>query len=187
MHPDHHITVDKAFYSVPTAFIGKIVSVRVDRSLVRIYHAGEQIKLHAKQPSGGRSTDHDDYPKELTPYATRDPNRLIRQARRHGSHIGRFAKELLTGPFPWAKLRQAQALLRLGDKYGWERVDAACGRALAFELIQVRRVETIVRQDLEQLEVFSTPDARDPVVPIESRLQRPARSFSHSSSTGDEA
>ncbi len=187
VHPDHHITVEKASYSVPTAFIGKRVSVRVDQSLVRIYHAGQQIKLHAKQPPGGRSTDHDDYPKELTPYTTRDPERIIRQARRHGPHIGRFTEELLSGPFPWAKLRQAQALLRLGDKYGWERVNGACGRALAFELVQVRRVENILRQDLEQLDVFSTPEARTPVVPIESRFQRPANSFAHSPSTGGEA
>ena len=29
-------------------------------------------------------------------------------------------------PVPWAKLRQAQKLMRLGAKYGWFRVELAC-------------------------------------------------------------
>jgi transposase len=187
VHPDHHIMVDKASYSVPTAFIGKTVSVRVDRSLVRIYYDGESIKLHPKRPPGGRSTDHGDYPQHLTPYTTRDPDRLIQQAHRHGPHIGRFVERLLSGSFPWAKLRQAQLLVRLGDKYGWARLDAVCNHALTFDLIQARRVEAILRQGLEQVEIFSTPDAQDPSVVIGSRFERPARSFSHPSSTGGEA
>jgi hypothetical protein len=38
VHPDHHINVDKASYSVPTRFVGKKVCVRSDRKLVRIFY-----------------------------------------------------------------------------------------------------------------------------------------------------
>jgi hypothetical protein len=128
-----------------------------------------------------------DYPPERTPYTLRDPQRIIRQAESHGVHVGRFAAELLAGIFPWAKLRQAQRLLRLGDKYGWSRLDGACRRALAFDLLNVKRVETILRLDLEH--------GRDPAEPPEAlgevrvfllhpspapRFARAAESFVHS-------
>ena len=148
VHWDHHVNFQKAIYSLPTRLLGEKVWVRGDRKLVRIYAGGELVKTHPLQPAGGRSTDYDDYPKEKTAYAMRDPERLIRAAGEKGEHLGRFMAELLSGDFPWAKLRQGQKLLRLCEKYGDERLDRACERALAFELVNVRRVETIVRDHL---------------------------------------
>ncbi len=185
VHPDHHISFEKAIYSIPTRFVGKKVWVRADTKLVRIYAAGTLVKTHAKQPPGGRSTDHSDYPAQLTPYTLRDPQRIIRQAQQYGAHLGRFAEALLSGPVPWAKLRQSQKLLRLGQKYGWQRLDTACQRALAFELINVRRVESILLQDLEQLEFLSDPSREARVIPLQARFQRPAHSFAHHTSKGD--
>lgn len=177
LHPDHHISVEKAIYSAPTRYLYKTLWVRVDSKLVRIYFEGELIKTHAKQPPGGRSTDHDDYPQEITPYTLRDPQRLIRQAAHHGTNLGIFAERLLSGSFPWTRLRQAQKLLRLGEKYGWQRVDSACERALAFELLNVRRVESILRQNLSSPTNPSADETR--VIPIRTRFQREADSFSH--------
>ena len=97
----------------------------------------------------------------------------------HGDHIGRFMEELLSGTLPWAKLRQAQKLLRLGTKYGWLRVDLACRRALAFELINVRRVESILLQDLDQLSLPLEATTDSKVIPLRPRFQRPAGSFTH--------
>jgi hypothetical protein len=189
VHPDHHISFGKALYSVPTRFLRQRVWVRGDTRLVRIYADRELIKTHATQPPGGRATDHADYPAELTAYTRRDPQRIVRQAESHGLHVGRFATALLAGTFPWAKLRQAQRLLRLGDKYGWTRVDGACQRALAFELLNVKRVETILRLDLDQQR--DHPDTVPPagearVFPLRPRFARPDTSFAHAPMTPTE-
>ena len=140
VHPDHHIRFGYALYSVPHRYLRKQVAVRGDTQLVRIYYAGELIKTHPTQPPGERSTDATDYPPEKTAYAIRDPRALIHLTRRRGANVGAFMTRLLDGTFPWAKLRQAQTLLRLVDKYGAPVVEAACRRALAFELINVHRV-----------------------------------------------
>jgi transposase len=150
VHPDHHIRFGCALYSVPTRYIGKKVTVRGDSRLVRIYLAGELIKTHPTQPRGGRDTDYSDYPKEKTPYAMRNANYMIHLARRRGENIGAFMTRLLDGDFPWAKLRQAQKLVRLADKYGARALDSACRRALGFELINVHRVEQIVLRGLDR-------------------------------------
>ena len=73
---------------MPTPYIGHRVDVRGDSRLVRIYHRGELIKVHAPQPPGGRSTDYADYPTALTPYALRAPDVCIRQAERLGRPSG---------------------------------------------------------------------------------------------------
>jgi transposase len=179
VHPDHHVSFAKALYSAPTRYIGESVWVRGDSKLVRIYAKGELVKTHEKQPPGGRSTDHDDYPKELSSYTLRDPRRLIRQAKDLGPEIGRFMQELLSGELPWAKLRQGQKLLRLADRYGRHRLTSACRRALAFELLNVKRVESILCQDLEQLDLLSDERSDARVIPIQGRFLRSAESFTH--------
>lgn len=187
VHPDHHVSFGKALYSVPHAHVGRHAWVRADRKLVRIYVDGALVKIHARKPPGGRSTDHDDYPAELTPYTLRDPKRMIRQAREHGPEVGRFTEALLSGTTPWPKLRQAQKLLRLGRKYGWHRLEAACRRALAFELINVRRVEAILLQELDQLALPLEKNGEASVVPIQPRFRRPDGSFTHPPTQGDSA
>ena len=48
------------------------------------------------------------------------------------------------------RVRQGHKLLRLGERYTGERLDAACRRALDVDLIDVNRVERILVQALEQ-------------------------------------
>ena len=182
VHPDHHVQFRKALYSVPTAFRRKKVLVRGDRSLVRIYFQGQLIKTHPVERPGGRSTDYDDYPKALEAYARRDPDYMIAEARKLGEAIGRFTESLLGGDFPWSKLRQAQKLLRLARKYGPARLDQACVTALAFELINVRRVEDILLRVLRQ----PAPETPGRIIPLPARFLRPQGSFTHQPHTTKE-
>jgi len=178
-HPDHHVQFGKALYSVPTRHVGKTVTVRGDSKLVRIYVKGELIKTHERVSEGKRSTDYADYPKELAPYAMRDPERIIQEAHRQGKHLGLFMEALLAGDFPWAKLRQAQKLLRLTNKYGSKRLDAACRRALYFELYNVKRVETIVKGDLERGAAGPGNPVQGQLIELSPRFLRPEASFNH--------
>ena len=178
VHRDHHVSFGKAIYSVPTRYIGQSVWVRGDRALVRIYGNGELIKTHPRVAPGQRSTDYADYPPASAPYAQRDPERVRDEAHRHGAHLGQFADALLAGAFPWAKLRQGHKLLRLVRRYGAARVDAACRRALAFELVNVSRVEAIVRDDLARLDPTGSA-ARGQLVRLPTRFLRPPGSFDH--------
>jgi len=185
VHPDHHVRFELALYSVPYQHEGlptkgKQVTVRGDRTLVRIYLRGGLLKVHPRHPPGGRSTDFADYPPEKTPYAMRDATYLIRKATERGAAIGRFTEQLLAGVYPWAKLRQAQQLLRLVDKYGPERVNGACRRALRFDLINTKRVERIVLQALEGATDRRHTASKDaPVLSLPLRFLRAADSLTH--------
>ena len=177
VHPDHHIRFAQASYSLPTRWVGCIMDVRGDRSLVRIYNRGELIKTHPRQQPGKRSTDFTDYPDHRAPFAMRWPDYYRKQAGELGEHAGEFATKLLDGEFPWSRLRQAQKLLRLAERYSADRVNAACARALRFDLIDVYGVERILRQALEQ---DPTPDAvsgKPQELPL--KFLRPDDHFAH--------
>ena len=155
------------------------VQVRADRSLVRIYVHGDVIKTHERKARGQRATDYNDYPEGKAPYAMRWPNFYRKRARELGPSIGDFADQLLSGEFPWSRLRSAQKLLSLAERYGNERADAACQRALRFELLDVYGVERILQQGLEH------DSTTDPITgqqaPLDLKFLRPANHFSHTS------
>ena len=89
--------------------------------------------------------------------------------------MAEFADRLFEGPLPWAKVRQGHKLLRLGERYTAQRLDAACRRALEVDLIDVRRVERILVQALEE---ETTPQAPPPL--STGRFARPGSVFAQS-------
>ena len=152
VHPDHHVSYKYALYSTPSATCppGTKLEVRGDSKLVKFFHRGLLIKTHTRQCRGGRATDQADYPPELTAYTMRSPDYLRRKCAELGESVGVFADQLLGGPLPWAKMRQAQKLLRLGERYTSSRLDIACHKALGVDLIDVRRLERILIEALEE-------------------------------------
>jgi transposase len=173
---DYHIQFGKALYSIPYRYRGRRVDVRGDRQLVRAYINGQLIKEHPRKEPGGRSTDENDYPPEKVGYALRAPDRCIQKGQEQGPAIGQFLTKLLAGDFPWARLRQAYKCLRLADKYGADRVNAACERAVAYDLLNVRRLESMLTRGLDQQTL--EPSSMMPAAPPPGRFALPGSAFS---------
>jgi transposase len=184
VHPDHHIAYRYALYSAPdsTCPPGTRLEVRGDSKLVRLYRRGELVKVHPRKPRGGRSTDPEDYPPEKTAYTLRSPNYMRRKMAELGENVGIFGDQLLGGPTPWSKLRQAQKVVRLGEKYTPSRLNAACRRALDVDLIDVRRLERILVEALEEETVPATTVAAAPP----GRFVRPGNVFAATASLNGE-
>jgi transposase len=174
VHPDHHVQVARALYSVPTRYIGHTVRVRADRSLVRIYLGAELIKTHARVAQGKRSTDRADYPEGKADYAFRTVDGLLARAKKRGTHVGLYAERLLAGPLPWTRMRQAYGLVRLCDTYGDGRVEAVCQSALAFDVVDVTRIGRMLKAAIAP----STPETGDAKI-ITLSPPRFARSTEH--------
>jgi hypothetical protein len=153
VHRDHHIEVARALYSVPGNLIGQRVDVRADRQLVRVFHRGVLVKVHPRQEPGRRSTDPADLPSGKEVYALRDLARLQTMAAAHGPAVDAYAAALLDTPLPWTKMRQVYALLGLAKKWGSERVDAACARALELDVVNVNKIGRILDAGTEHVEL----------------------------------
>jgi len=172
---DQLAQVAKALYSLPTSFVGRKLSARADRALVRFYDRGALVKTHIRKPPGGRGIHPADFPPEKTPYALRDVDFLKRQAASHGEAIGRFATALLDDPLPWTRMRRVYALLGLVRRYGNTRVEEACATALAHDLFDVRRLGRILA--LGQRPPSAPPSQAAPkVIPL-ARFLRPASQY----------
>ena len=173
---DHHISFLCALYSVPTQYLRKEVRVRADSKLVRIYLGTELIKVHPRQLKGVRSTDQKDYPQGKALYALRSVDRLAAAAKHKGANIGTFVERLLGGPLPWARMRQAYALMRLCDKYGAGRVEAVCQTSLAFDMLDVRRITRMVKAAIPSPH---TTDTSGGAKVVQLTLPRFARAIEH--------
>lgn len=149
VHRDHHIQVAKALYSIPGDLIGRHVEVRADRRLVKVFYRGELVKCHPRTKVGGRITDPADLPSERTDYAMRDIASQIANAHRRGPSIGVFVEQVLASPLPWTRMRQVYALFRAGDRYGNDRLDQACARAVDAECVTVKIVIGMIERALE--------------------------------------
>ena len=135
------------------------------------------------KPPGGRSTDPNDYPDGKSIYALRNVDALIAKAKERGVHIGAYAEQILAGPLPWSRMRQAYALLRLCDKYGAGRVEAICQSALAFDVVDVKRITKMLKAP--QLHQPTAPDEKRKVVQLE--LPRFARDPTHFETIGPDS
>jgi transposase len=149
VHRDYHIEIGKALYSVPGDYIGAQLDARADSQLVKLFHRGQLIKIHPRQPAGGRRTDPADLPEERAGYAMRDLDRLKATAAGHGRHIGIYTDRLLDDPLPWTRMRAVYRLLGLVRRYGPGPVDAACGTALDLDVVSVSKIAAMLAKALE--------------------------------------
>lgn len=173
VHRDYHIEVARALYSVPERFIGERVWVRADRELVKVYHRGQLIKAHPRMEPGQRSTDPLDLPQHKRAYAMRDVEYLQRVAAGHGDAVGAYAARLLDSSLPWTRMRQVYRLLGLVRRYGSDRVEHACRRALEVDAVNVRTVQRVLERATEE-SVTTTPPLAD-VLPL--RFARSPQEF----------
>lgn len=79
----------------------------------------------------------------------RDLDHLRRLAAAEGPAIGSYAEALLDTPLPWTKMRQVYALLGLVKRWGADRVEAACARALEAEAVSVPLIGRMIERATE--------------------------------------
>jgi transposase len=126
--PDAHAKVGKTLYSLPWRHIGTRVDARATGERVQFFINAELVKTHPFQ-ARGRRTDWADLPEEKIGFFLRTPTWCRAQAAMVGEATDALVGELLSVNVLF-RLRQVQGILRMGDRYGDRRLEAACQRAL---------------------------------------------------------
>jgi len=127
--PDCHVKVGRALYSVPWRLIGKTLDARQGERVVEMFLDGVVVKTWPRIERG-KQTDYADYPPEKVAFFMRTPVWCRRRAAELGPGVSELVSLLLEENV-LHHLRAAQGVLGLADKYGAERLDAACRRAIA--------------------------------------------------------
>jgi len=127
-----HVQHRHCLYSVPHVLVGKTVWLRAAAALVKVFHEHALVATHPRLTKpGSRSTVPDHLPPEARAWSIATPEWCQQQAALVGSQCHALVTRLLTDRVV-EKLRPVQALLRLRERYGPQRLEAACTRALAF-------------------------------------------------------
>jgi hypothetical protein len=152
--PDAHAKVGHTLYSLPYRLIGTRLDARATGTAVEFYLDGTLVKTHPFQ-ARGRRTDWADLPEQKVGFFMRTPVWCRGQAALVGPACDTLVGELLSVNALF-RLRQAQGVLRLGQRHGDARLEAACARALQAGDPSYRTVKGILAAGTEH-EAFQLP------------------------------
>jgi transposase len=143
VHPDCHVVIDGSFYSVPYRYIGQTLDAHVGERVIELFHGQELVATHPRSQEAGQwHTRLEHYPADKAAYLERTPARCRQIAARLGAATSQVVETLLAER-PLDRLRSVQAILRLEESVGAERLEAACARALHFGDVRYRRKEIL--------------------------------------------
>jgi transposase len=152
---DYHIEVLGHYYSVPYTLARQGVDVRISRGTIEVFHDGRRVAAHVRSRRKGTFTTEPGHrPKSHQKHLEWTPSRIIRWAERTGFHTGELVRRILEDkPHPEQGYRACLGLLRLGDRYGKDRLEAACRRAIHIRGISYRSVKSILQNGLDRMPV----------------------------------
>jgi transposase len=151
LHRDCHIVFEGSYYSAPFRLVGQSLWVCAGTRQVRLFNEKyELVATHERATKPGtRQTHRDHYPAEKLPGLERTREGCLAQAAELGPAIQQAVEQILSDPV-LDRVHQAGRLLRLREKYGTQRLEAACQRALDYGDPAYKTVKGILKQNLDQ-------------------------------------
>ncbi len=152
VHIDYHVEVHQHYYSVPYRFVKQQVDVRVTDSTVECFYKGDRIASHLRSwVRGGHTTVKAHMPPNHRHYAKWTPERMRDWAARTGPATEQVVAEIMARrSHPQQGYRATLGILRLGDAYGPERLEAASKRAIALGTYRYQSIAYFLKAGLDQ-------------------------------------
>jgi len=149
---DYHIEVDRHYYSVPYQLARQRCEARLTVSTVEVFCRGRRVASHLRsRHRGGHTTLPEHMPESHRRHLEWTPSRIVRWAESTGPKTALLVDGIMTQwPHPEQGFRSCLGVMRLGQRYGDDRLEAACARALAIRSYSYRSVESILRKGLDR-------------------------------------
>jgi transposase len=151
---DYHVEFEKHYYSVPHTLIHEAVYIRATESTIEVFFKNRRVASHRRIHSPGRHTTVAEHmPPSHQKYQEWSPDRFVRWAHTIGPHTAQLVQALLDSrKHPQQAYRSCMGILRLAKRYGEERLEAACRRALPAGIHSYKGVKNILDAKLDQVE-----------------------------------
>jgi transposase len=161
---DYHVEVLRHYYSVPYQLKGALVDVRITARTVEIFFKGKRVATHVKGYVPFKHTTLTEHmPESHRRYVSWTPSRIIGWAEKTGPSTGALVKEIMERKtHPEQGFRSCLGIIRLEKRYGEDRLEAACARALLMKAYTYKSVKSILEKKLDGQEL---PPAR-PATPV---------------------
>lgn len=143
---DYHIEVERRFYSVPHAFAGKTVDVRVTARGIEVFFGQKLVASHIAAPRDGAFVTHPGHrPESHRAVVEASHERLIERA----AVIGPATREVVAAQMQMKRhadevIRSAQGIIRLATDFSPPALERACERALALKSFSYRALKLLI-------------------------------------------
>jgi transposase len=132
---NYHICVENQYYSVPHEYIRQQVDIRVTSRMVEAFYNGLRICSHSRLTGyhGQYRTVEEHMPPKHRKSSEWNGERFISWAQSMGANVAEVIRAVLSGcKVEQQGYRTCMGLLKMSDKYGVERLEAACAKALSY-------------------------------------------------------
>lgn len=159
-HVDYHIEVDRRYYSIPHKYHGRRIDVRISGHIVEGYYKGTRIMMHRRLYGKQRFSTHKEHmPANHRWVADWNPERFLRWGGEIGNHTRALVERVLLRRAPVQQgYRTCLGILGLAKRYGKERVENACHRALTYQAASYKSVKSILEKGLDRLSWEREPE-----------------------------
>ena len=156
---DYHVEVDRHYYSVPYQLVKQQVEVRLTTTTVEVLFKNRRVASHARSyRPGGFTTLSEHMPKSHQQYLQWTPSRIIQWAGKTGPQTQKLVTAILENrPHPEQGFRSCLGIIRLGQRYSPQRLEAACARALFIKAHSYKNVESILKKGLDRQPLGARP------------------------------
>jgi transposase len=163
---NYHVMLgeDRHFYSVAHQYIGKQVSIVYDTENVEIYLNHQRIALHWRDTrKNAYTTIADHMPSNHRHYLEQrgwDEEYFLKRSAVIGENtVASIGEVLKQKTFIEQTYRSCMGIIRLADKYGNQRLDDACQRALSYKAkITYGALRNILEKNLDKQPMQTTMD-----------------------------
>lgn len=151
---DYHFDYDHRIYSVPCALMNAKIDVRATATVVEVWHGGVRVTSHERSygPKGTPVTKEEHRPRAHREWGSWPPERLVGWAAQTGPKTAEVVAAILgRRTHPDTGRRACLGLMRLSERYGKERLEAASGRALSIRSPTYKSVEAILKTGFDKV------------------------------------
>ena len=152
VHIDYHVDIEGHFYSVPYRLVREQVDVRYTSATVECFHKGNRIASHPRSFVKGKHTTNPEHmPLAHREYAEWTPERLISWAGQTGKFTVAVVESILSRKaYAEHGFRSCMGIISLGKRFGKERLEAACERAMFIKGASYTTIKSILSNNLDQ-------------------------------------
>ena len=162
---DYHVEVDRHYYSVPFQLAKTQLDVRLTGAVVEVLHKGQRVASHARSPLAWKQTTLTEHmPKSHQKHLEWTPQRLLNWGESIGPATCSIIRNIMEAkPHPEMGYRSCLGVFSLSKRYGTDRLEAACARALTIGSPKRQTIKSILESGLDQhVDLFTTADAPMP-------------------------
>lgn len=143
---DYHVEVDGHYYSAPYGLIKQRLTARITREAIELLHKGKRVAAHVRSHQRGHHTTLQEHrPPAHQHLLEWPPDRIISWAATIGPACAEVVRQILASrPLVVYGYRPCMGIIRLGKRYGNDRLERACEKAVKLNIVSYKRIENML-------------------------------------------